>query len=90
MSTIAYLEISMSVVEPVSCPISSTYQIDNHIFLERASPFGSYFGHMQNGFDIVRIDMKNRGIDDTSHVRAVRTRTSHTWIRGETDLDIYC
>lgn len=61
-------------------------QINNTILVESSTPLSSHLAHMHHGLWIVSVDVENRSIDDTSHIRTVGRGPRETGIGGETDL----
>mmetsp|Transcript_39817 Transcript_39817/g.62933 ORF Transcript_39817/g.62933 Transcript_39817/m.62933 type:complete len:479 (-) Transcript_39817:382-1818(-) len=63
-----------------------TNQIDDEVLLEYLSELSSHLKDMYNSFDIISIDVDNRGIHVLCHISGVRGRASISRVSGETNL----
>ena len=60
--------------------------VDHDVFFEGLPELRRDPGDVNDGFDIVPVHMKDRGLDDLGHVGAVRSRACVDRIGGEADL----
>jgi len=66
--------------------VGGTDQVDDDILGPSGSPLGRYLADVHHGLGLVGVHVEDWRVDHTSHVRAVRRRTTELRRRREPDL----
>ena len=63
-----------------------TDEVDDDVLVPGGAPLGGHFTDVHRRLRVVGVDVEDGRVDDASHVRAVRRRTTEPRVRREPDL----
>ena len=63
-----------------------TDEVDDDVLVPGGAPLGGHLTDVHRRIRVVSVDVEDGRVDDASHVRAVRRRTTEPRVRREPDL----